>query len=691
MSDEARETTLVGTSAMAVVLAAVYWVSRVGFDNPIPPVINALGLSLFLVSAPLFVTRLVRRSLPHAWWTSQSVVTVLCIMVTILAGLIAGRTRVSPALLFVSAGFILSSWTFVRWALTPGERGRASMALIAGATVFTVWCAGVVWGSRYKMPLFWETLSFKANIHHDTFYYASIANMIETYGVPSTGLDGIPLIHYHFGSPWLFAKWADLLGTDVLSFYSLGYPVIVLPLFFSSLLLFSAEIRAALATDTVSALRSDWRAWLVFLAATAGFIPTSALDALAVWNSNTFVSESYLIGMAVFFLTLGAGLAFGMRHKTESQHPNWNGAGFLIVFVPAMLAALGFLKVSLMLLAFVLAVYLAVRLKWHRRPMVVLSVLVSAGVVFFTYRVVSLPAHNTGVWPLHFMRHHAAPGWQQFFPLFHFLWSWVYLAARAWEEGARDFRTLGSALRNGRLIDAEALAVVAIAGFIPGELIAIHGGSAIYFSDVQRWLALSLILARIGMWRRPSAARAETVRGAAGIRLSTVLLVFVAAPFVATLIVNLAQWPARVLRANITVRRDLAAQPAAYKPIVMALREISRLPKEQRRRSLLFIPHSSTQYWSMFAADDRCGFTPLVAPAIASVALLDGMPGPTCEVTDQYNMSIYEKRTRPQTNFDRSDRQVCAKARSRGFDRVIVLEAADAQVPRRRRIDCYLE
>lgn len=690
VSEEPRATAVVGSTVMATVLAVVYWISRVGFENPVLPVLETLGLSLFLLAAPLWITGFVHRWYKIVWWTSQPVITLACIALTIGAGSVAGRTGVSAAPAFAVIGIALAQLTLVGWLSDRTSRAKSSLLFLSGASVFTVWCAGVIWGSRYKMPLFWESLSHKGNLHHDAFYLASIANMLETYGVPSTGLDGIPIIRYHFGSPWVFAKWADLLGTDVLSFYSLGYPLIVLPLFFSSLLLFSAELRDAFAGGETRSLRSDPRVWLVFLAATVGFIPTVALDALAVWNSNAFISESYLIGMPVFFFALGAGLAFGRERPFEIRSAGLDALVFLGLFVPLILAALGFLKISLMILAFALAIYLAFRLEWYSKPIVLVSIVLSAIVVAATYRVVSLPEHNTGISPFHFMRFDARQGWQQFFPLVHLLWTWVYLAARAWEESVRDFRSLGAAIAANRLLDAEAVAVVAVLGFVPGELIAIHGGSAVYFSDVQRWLALSFIIARIGHWAWRPAPRPDSGGGMRAVRLSTVLLVLVATPFVATLFINLAQWPSRVLRTNLALRRDLAAGPSAYEPIVTALRDIARLPDEQRKRSLLFIPQSSTQYWSMFAADNRCGFTPMIAPAIASVAMLDGMPAPDCDVTDQYNMTLYARRGRPQTTFDITDASLCAKAQARGFDRLIVLEAPDGATPRRRRVDCYL-
>ncbi|MGE5749403.1 MAG: hypothetical protein ACM31F_05555, partial [Gemmatimonas sp.] len=363
--------------------------------------------------------------------------------------------------------------------------------------------------------------------------------------------------------------------------------------------------------------------------------------------------------------------------------------------------------------------YLAVRLGLLRQTAVAACVVVSVIAVGLTFPLVSLPAQNQGISILDFMRYNSAVGWQQFFPLIHLLWTWVYVAMRIWEDGARDTRQLMSSIKSRRLIDVEVLLVIAIGGFLPGEIVSIHGGSAVYFSDIQRWVALSFIIARLGIWVREwksrrgiAPAEPQHSRGWRGVRLATVVAIFVAAPFAVTMIVNLIQWPVRDLRGNLALRRELIAQAGSpstgvrslaehatlskgvkqspYYPIVTALREIARLPEVYRRRTLLFIPQSNGQYWTMFTADGRCTFTPLIAPGVAAMALIDGMPSWGCEVSKQYNMTSYQPRTHAQTVAEVTDAAICEKARAKGFAQVLVLDAPGNSAPRRRRIDCYL-
>jgi hypothetical protein len=680
LSDDRRLLPAAGATLMSVVLACVYWVSRIGFANPVAPVAFAVGVSLFHFAVPNVAVRIMGTRGLKSVWMSEPVIAIACMAITMLAGVVAFYYNLSAAIGISIIGALAAMWIIVRW--LPRNNLKSTVLFLVGAVIFTVWCAGVVWGSRYKMPLFWETLSYKANIHHDTFYYTSMTQMMETYGVPSTGLDGIPIIKYHFGSPWLFGKWAHLIGVDVLTFYSLGYPIIVMPLLFYGVLLLAQ-----------GAARSDWRAWAVFLAATVGFIPARALDAFAIWNSNAFISESYLIGMPVFLLVLASGVAFWDRNREARRFGTANSL-YLLLFLPVMLGVLGFLKISLMLLLLAVAWYLIVRLWLWTRPVVIASVILSAIVVAITYRIVQLPNQNGGLSPLHFMRFDAAQGWQQFFPLFHLLWTWVYVAGRMWEERITHISQLGVAIRTRRIIDVEVLLVIAVLGFIPGELVSIHGGSAVYFSDVQRWVAIAFIMSRLPGWTAEWKARRtvpEIHTGVGGIRLSRVLGVFVLAPFVITLFVNLAQWPVRVLRTNQALRAELEAQGgesrSAYYPIVTELRNIATLPRETRKHMALFIPQANMQYWSMFTADGRCSWTPMIAPAVAGVALIDGMPAYGCNVTEQYNMPIYAARTARQTSADTTDVAVCAKARAKGFREVMVI---DAPPVRPRRVNCYL-
>lgn len=713
-----RETVVVGATLVAMLTSAAYVTARWGFVTSVESVLRPLGLSLFILTSPYWVIRL----LPHHARAAHHLLTLGAILITALAGLTGAAARMPGA--FISfTGLLSGAAAVISWLRRDNLRSR--LPFVPAAFAIAIWAIGVIWTSRYKMPLYWETLGTTANVHHDPLYVAAMGNMISTYGVPSTGLDGVPYVHYHYGSAWLLSQWAALTDTDLLSFYSWGYVVVLLPLFLAAIGFLAIEAAAAIPKlertraqegpvpdrggNGVLHLATNRWAWLVLAVASIGVLPERALYDMAVWNAHVLISESYLAGLTVFLLVLAACLRLRAHLGTTRV---------LYAFLPIALAALGFLKVSLMVLLLAIVMYLALRTgKWKSRLIsgaLFLMVVICAA----TFSVVALTAHNGGISPFNFIRSSTPPGWHQFFPLIHFAWTVVYLTGRLWEEGAASFRAIKEAVLAGRLVDAELVLLLAVLGFLPGELLLIHGGSAIYFSDVQRWVAVALTMSRAGWWitlRRERQASSPEIIGTpergkriASMRLSTILAIFILAPFAFTMLANTVKPALRLARQNLSTRSAIIANadtgPSShrsrlfdaaalargidrgrYRDLIEALRNL-----EARRASdmALFIPQSYRLFWEMFDRDDRCTYTPLVAPAVSGLALIDGMPYFGCVVTDQYNMNAYQARVRLQSPRDASDAAVCARATAKGFRRVAKLFADPAGAPVVRVMTC---
>jgi hypothetical protein len=679
-----RETAVVGGTIAAIVLAVVYSVSRVGFESHNPEVLRSLGLSLFLLSLPYWLWRILRRrDSDFVWVRSHPFLGLAVIAFTVLIALAAGPFAASVGLVLSVLGGVGSALVLFSWLRNGALRSRILFTL--GAVVLSAWSAGVVWTSRYKLPLYWEQLMTNGNVHHDPLYVVAIGNMLRAYGVASTGLDGIPYTPYHYGTAWLYSRWADLVGTDLLSFYSLGYAVVLIPMFLASIALLAIEARkVSLLSRPLGWLRTNWWGWLALGIGTIGVIPDTALYGMAVWNAHVLISESYLGGLPVFLMAIATALIVWRAERRS--------LAFLFLFLPASLAVLAFLKVSLMVLLFALVVYVLLRTRvlWSLVGFASVVVMFAAG--YLAYNAVSLPAHNGGVYPFHFMRYHVASGWQQFFPLVHLLWTWVYIAGRVYEERISDLNGVWAAVRARSIIDVELLLGVSLLGFLPGELIVIHGGSAIYFSDVPRWIALALVVARAGHWVQLWRERRVTPVAGRSWRLAHLLAVFIVAPFALTMVVNAIKPPLRLMRQNVTLRATIASQPGLengqYFNLVNGLRDIHRLPVSDKGEMLLFIPQRYELYWRMFDYDDRCSYAGFVATAVSGMALLDGMAPFDCDVTDQYNMHAYKPRQREQTAEDVSDAAVCAQAARKGFRRVLFFEGDSTAVPRRRIVEC---
>jgi len=716
---------------MAIALAAVYWFARRGFDNPVAPVAGAAALALFTFNAPYVVRAALRRSgRAYGWAISYSFLWLAALGITALIGRLVPVTGVNPFPIVAVAGVFMFAVVFVRWTVR-GKVLRSTMVALAGFGMGG-WAAGVVWGRIYKSPLFTEMMALDGVIHHDALGLAALANMIRTYGVASVGLDGLPYMPYHWGTPWLFVQLANLLDMSVLDFYQLGYPVTMIPFFFGGILCFVTELRHAQRfedsedaghTSDLRDLRDDPRAWAVFLAATIGVIPITALDAMGVWTSNLMISESYAVGIPVALLLLGTCVVFwrfGGREAVSRNPQMLREMLFPLIVLPVGIVILGYLKISLMVLAFLLAVYVFLRLGLFRRPLFAVAAVLLTVAVALAYGQVSLPAHREGIVPLHFLKGFVPPEWWPLFPVVHLFWSILYVALRLRSEGVTTVGELATMIRNRRIIDVEAVTLVAIAGLLPGLALSIDGGSAFYFSDVQRWLSVGLTMAAAGtLFRWRGARQRVTVSGTGnarrGYRLIHIAIPLLAIPMLMSMALNAVHWPRRMLQENVATRaafyritgretppatirsvsllgdrlalkEGLAA--AQRSKIVSQLRSLSTLSESERRRTALFIPQTEAAYWTLLARPGACTFASHVAPALTGMAMIDGMPPAGCKLNPYYGLGGFSPRLESQTAKTAGAAELCSKSRRWGLTRVIELRFDGTGTMRQTRIDC---
>jgi hypothetical protein len=103
---------------------------------------------------------------------------------------------------------------------------------------------------------------------------------------------------------------------------------------------------------------------------------------------------------------------------------------------------------------------------------------------------------------------------------------------------------------------------------------------------------------------------------------------------------------------------------------------------------VVFIPQTYAPFWRLWSEHGRCSYVPFIVQATSGLALIDGMPPADCDLTVQYGMSRYKRRTRPQQPADLTPSAICAKAKAKGFSRVIVLDANDSRGVKTQPLEC---
>jgi len=713
--DADARTLVVLAGILGATIGGVYWMLRIGFDNPVRPVLNSVALSLLLSTFPLVARAVIVRWRDGAWWSSHAFLWLLGIGLTGLVGRAVPVVGLNPFIVLAAVGVVAYAVTLVRW--IPEQGIVRCLAYVAGAVAFGVWTAGVVWGRIYKNPLYFETFIANGKVHHDTLNLAATGNMLRTYHVATTGIDGLNYVPYHWGSAWLFVQWANFVNIDVLKFYQLTFPVVVIPFFFGGLVALALFLRNRRTPVDQEPERLSGMFWAVVIAISVGIAPLAGLDDMGVWTSNILISESYTIAVpaALLFAAVCTNWVDGIVPEFKSLSSATLGVAdvlFLLVLIPFGIVLLGYLKISLMALAFGAAVFLFVRLRLYRRMPFVVSMAITAVVFYLTYKQVSLPAHREGFVPLDYLSSFVPPPWWPFFLLFHLAWTWVYTVYRLRAENIGDVHDLVVAIKGRRIIDVELLVALALVSIVPGLMIHIDGGSAFYFSDVQRWLAGAMLLSWIAsagnrLW--PSRAP-DAHPGIRGWPTRSVLVAFIVIAAVGSVVSNAIQWPLIMLRQNVAIREELYARAGYAVPanrirniinlrdpglladglrkspnyaMATALESFQQIPTDMRRRQVLFIPQSDTRYWTSLARPTECSFQSFVGPALSGIAMVDGMPAVGCKLSKYYGIGSFAPRTKLQQPADTTDAVLCARAKAIGATTVVSMRFPGDSVVRR--------
>jgi hypothetical protein len=724
---------------VALLVAAIGFLLRFGYPNNSPlEWAKYVGLSWFLLSFSLIARRFLAvvvgtGPLGH-WWASHAFLTMLGLALACGIGTasMAGTVTGSIFCWIGAAGVALALATQV-----GGGRLRGTAILCAFAGLFSIYAAGAAWGTGDRNPLFVEDLSFgRAPI--DTLFHASICNMLRTYGVPSTGLDGLPYVPYHFGSHWIFARLCNLLDVRVIDFYNRGYPILFIP--FGVLSLGSAGLAlsqrrrrpAESATAELIAGRETQHVgamfWLIVAVGYIGFLPyASNFMPINGWNSIV-TSESYALGVAVSLLVVAAVWAFiGDVFSFASRSRAIDlvvGALLAVVLV----GVLGLLKISVMIVLVAAAGYLALRLGLIRSIGLDLLGLAVVLIAAFAYRAAADPGYfalgESRFVAFGFPRANIEPQWWPEFWLIYYAWLWVLAAARLRQEGIRTLGELTAAWRTRKLLDLEFVVVAAVVGAGPGLFM--KYSSTHYFSNYQQWPAMAFLLAMtvrcVPSSQQPSDEsnrRAQRWR-LGDLNLSRVFAGLLLLTLGGTLVANTAVLSGAMIASNLAARGHASGQTGigvalmhgqfdaaatilkqsaaevesrlnADKRILAVLSSLDRLPLAEKRRTLLYIPKSNRQFWDLLHGPYWPKEGPLVGPALSGLAMIDGLYVPGKDdpwIGHGYNRYPRPNETQALPPLSQELPALRRRGAEMGFRQLIVIDTDSLGMPIRRDFAC---
>ncbi|NLW91113.1 MAG: hypothetical protein GXY34_05890 [Syntrophomonadaceae bacterium] len=712
------------SSAIASFLAGIYFISRIGFEQSfLAPVIRTLLLSYFILFLPsaLRVFRMYRgKTIRESWLYSDVLVFMSGLFLAGLCGFIKMTLNLDllPVFLVLGLAFFIFGWAvYLKYC-----KLKLVLTWLILILIFSVWISSKVWARGSISSLFPESIIVSSNI--DTLFHAAVAGNIQTYGIPSTGLDGIPLLKYHFGSHWLFAYLSNLLNISVYHFYSLAYQLIIVPFLFSSMLFFIINLKQIYKhnTNTMDAGKSFKSIvfWLVLMAGFIGIVPWRIMYDSGVFGDIIFFSESYCLGIAFFFDICALGISFFTSSKDKQLSVIEKSSFGLILLL--MIVWLGLLQISIMVLLVVLVIYLILRLKLYKEflpAMFLLTVAFLALVYIISFPVTSKMQFEMFAYIKTYVINNKRSCWVLGFLLINYFWSLALIITRLGQLKSSGFG-IRAAIKKRETLDMEVILVLCMVGAVPGLIAELGAGNADYFNIHQFYVALCFVLALI-----PVSLESNQTK----LIIRNIVIVIVAC----SVIYNTCLGSLTFLAQNIILRYDImqsiadenkqefnqsyiafikdkkigtiltlsgeqrdilsvqleqlingpqkALEQSKRYELVEVLLTLGNESLAEKKNALLFIPQTNKLYWGDWIGLDNMPdmAEPLLAPALTGIAMIDGLPQHGKDVRPTYGYRCYSTRKTKQTSQDQGLDIVYSKVLKKGFSKLIIIDVVDGK------------
>ncbi len=544
-------------------------------------------LSLLIICLPDVISNWCRENNKSNWYTSIGSITLIILFSLILIGSV-DKYSVFMTYLIIFSG-ILGLFYICRFF------SKDYILLLIAVVPSGIFIVTLFYSGGYHSPLFIEKVII-GQAHMDTLFHCSIANIFNSIGYPSAGLNTTPFIHYHFASHILFASLSNILSINIVDFYNIAYPAIFIPLSLKSVFLFS---------DKLAIFKFKQPVNLLLLLTIIVFLYSTKIFPSPI---HPFVSESNLISlMLTFFL-------FSVFFDLDKfKKPNLSF--FLFSFF--VLLWICFSKISTGLVVISVISYLYLKLNGFRIKNILILFFVGIvwllPVIFFVsplsissaIRESTLPRMYINLWFLSesFVTYCSGV----FFSL-------IVIFRNEKIKRVIDFWYI---FKSNKYIDLELLSLATVVGFILSVISVVTGGSAsdvFYFCSAQFFFTIPFFAVYLqSLWSKSeSSGQFKTI-----FLLSTLILSILCRPDI------FFGYYTRISAINeVSAKNKYTPNQTLLFKLIKELRQINKTT--DKKNTCIYIPLSERWYYRSQVY--RKYGSPFIVPAFSGVPLIGGIP-----------------------------------------------------------------
>jgi hypothetical protein len=620
-------------------------VLSIGFDtNSISLITNSILISSVLLLLPEIIKIIfnkIQKTQQDYWFTSVPFNTISVLLMVVLAGLLQSSYEIKLGNYIIYMGIILTIGFIINYIISCFR--LIDLCYMSLFIVFSIFIGSVIWETGLNGPFLIELMSVIDLKEIDTLYHAAIMGMIKTHGVPSTGLDGIPYLPYHWGSHWIYAQFSSLINVDTLRFSTICFPIIFIPLYLKSYLIFIQCIRKYRKIN--SSFNYTTYTILVFV----------FIHFIATFVGNPIGSPSYVLSLTFTFLFLSIIIEFLMVYSSNKSVFSDNL--MLLFIIPLFISLITLIKPQGIILMGVFC-YLFLRLKWYRDIRLGFSFLLSSVLLLMILFYTTPPSHIQNFNIINTI--HAIVKYAKISFIFQYLWLAIFIYTFLLIKKVKTIQDIKNIVKSKRyILEIEILPAIFIIGLIPGIISnLLIGGLDFYFYNFQYWVSLCFVLAYLPIFINSFKLNDIFLKR----DLKMYFIIFVVAGITLDISASFFSQFSNNIRNNIIFRQDIIGEEnkiIGIKPfikenfkehsiikfvdrinkftessqvalndnkkyqLIKIIQKFNNIDRSEKKKTCIYIPKANRIFWDMQSSQSG---TPFLIPALTGIAMIEGLP-----------------------------------------------------------------
>ena len=596
---------------VAFLLGLIYlWIQKGVVQLDLYAVGKALSLSIFFLVIPEILKPLLNHK---AAIYNSSLLTITLILLLTLLGYFCKRY----ALFMTKPILVTSIIALIVYLYQIRLCSKQCISVAIWGVIFGLIFGIFVWGIDWLSPIFLAKVQFLGKVSQDSLFQISLANIFNTYNIPSTGLDGIPYVNYHWGSHALLASLSNLINVDVFNFYNIAYPIIFIPLYFKAILLLVQGMR----------LFKNFNPeinWLIFSLLIVFHFRIYYNPQLGLAPLTPFNSEPYLLGIIFLFLLTDILINNFYTNNTISK--------LALIIIPCSLFIISSMKISLGFLFLSAVFYLFFRYKVFKKLNYLIYFILLTIIFIFCFQIFA----STNNERLSILRPLGIIRWFGIYYIPYYFFLLLLLSLILIFNIKDDFR---KRLISGEFADLEVLVFIAVIGLIPG-MIWYMSGNRHYFSDLQYWLSMILFLVYIPYFRE------KTFLLFPDHKSYKILKTFIVLLFI-NIFIRTINYSSQIVTSILKDKKEIYASLMVNSTgkmenhFLQNLKELSTLPLTEKKNSCIYINNSDSTFRSIDI--NKNIFLFFLVPAITGICSIEGIPQDITRKDFSFSFYSHEK------------------------------------------------